>query len=288
MLAYLGVLVFMALLTIASLQGAIPPFFIQGVGPTLLRQVVLGTAAALFAMSSLLFMIFYSKSRSEFLYWYSLALALIAAGLSAVFLQKAVGSPIGWTGRSTQYLGGIYFIIAVLTALRGARAKGIPLEKAIADFLRQAEEHYRALVETVPDAIISCDHEGRVLLWNSAAERMFGYSRGEAVGSLLIDLIAPDRHADNLRQEMEKFAKTGKGPLSGKATEIEAKRKNGEVFPVELSVSVGKTAAGWVSTIISKGHHRAQAGGGRDQATPSRAGHSARRQPATGQPARPE
>jgi len=250
MLAYLGVLVFTALLTMASLQGAIPPFFVQGVGPTLLRQVVLGTATALFAMSSLHFMIFYSKSRSEFLYWYSLALALIAVGLSAVFLQKAVGSPIGWAGRSAQYLGGIYFLIAVLTALRGARAKGIPLEKAIADFLRQAEEHYRALVETVPDAIISCDHEGRVLLWNSAAERMFGYSRGEAVGSLLIDLIAPDRHADNLRQEMEKFAKTGKGPLIGKATEIEAKRKNGEVFPVELSVSARKAADGWVSTII--------------------------------------
>jgi len=133
-LAYLGVLVFMALLTIASLQGAIPPFFIQGVGPTLLRQVVLGTAVALFAISSLLFMGLYSTSKSDFLYWYSLALALIALGLAAVFLQQAVGSPTGWAGRSAQYLGGIYFLIAAITAIRGARTKGIPLERAIALF----------------------------------------------------------------------------------------------------------------------------------------------------------
>jgi len=124
-IAYLGVLVFAALLTIASLQGSIPPFFIQGVGPTLLRQVVLGTALALFALSSILFMRRYSKSKSPILYWYSLALALIAVGLSAVFLQRAVGGPIGWTGRSAQYLSGIYFLIAVLTG-RGPRTKGRP------------------------------------------------------------------------------------------------------------------------------------------------------------------
>jgi len=122
-LVYLGVLVFAALLTVASLQGATPPFFIQGVGPTLLRQTVLGTALALFALSSILFMRRYSKSKSPILYWYSLALALIAVGLSAVFLQRAVGGPIGWTGRSAQYLGGIYFLIAVLAGGRGTRTE---------------------------------------------------------------------------------------------------------------------------------------------------------------------
>lgn len=249
-LAYLGVLVLTALVTIASLQGAIPPFFIQGVGPTLLRQVVLGTAVALFALSSLLFMRRYSRSKSGLLYWYSLALALIAVGLSAVLLQKAVGSPIGWVGRSAQYLGGIYFLTAVLTTMRGARAKGIPLERIIATFFREAEELYRALVETVTDAIISIDHEGRVLLWNSASEKMFGYGRGEAVGSLLVDLIVSDQDADGLRADLENLAQTGESHLVGKATELEAKRKGGEIFPVELSISARKTADGWISTII--------------------------------------
>lgn len=245
--AYLGVLLFIALVTIASLREAVPPFFIQGVGPTPLRQAVLGSAVTLFAISSFLFMRRYYKFKVDFLYWYSLALALIATGLSAVFLQKAVGSPIGWAGRSAQFLGGIYFFIAVLTVTRGARAKGISLELTLADFFREAEKHYRALIDTVSDAIISVNHENRVLLWNSAAEKMFGYSRGEAVGSFLNYLIVPDYYADSLSKD---FAKAEKNWLIGKTREIEARKKNGELFPAELSVSSRKGANGRISTII--------------------------------------
>ncbi len=246
-LAYLGVLVFIALFTIAGLREAIPPFFVQGVGPTPLRQGMLGSAVALFAISSFLFMRRYSKLKVDFLYWYSLALALIAAGLSAVFLQKAVGSPIGWAGRSAQYLGGIYFFVAVLTVTRGARAKGISLELTLANFFREAERHYRALIDTVSDAIISVNDENRVLLWNSAAEKMFGYSRGEAIGSFLNDLIVPDYYADSLSKD---FAKAEKNWLIGKIREIEASRKNGELFPAEFSVSSRKGANGRINTII--------------------------------------
>ncbi|MFB0526822.1 MAG: PAS domain S-box protein [bacterium] len=248
-LAYLGVLVFVALLAIASLQDVLPPFFIQGVGPTPLRQGVLGIALALFAISSIVFIKRYFKLKVGFLYWYSLALALITVGLSAVFLQTVVGSPIGWVGRSAQYLSGIYFFIAVLAAIRGARVKGISLELELFDFFREAGEHYRVLIETVSDAIVSVNYESRVLLWNSAAEKMFGYSRGEAVGSLLIDLIVADQYAHSLRED---FSKVDKNPLIGKTTEIEARKKDGEVFPAELSVSSRKIKSGWISTIIMR------------------------------------
>ena len=246
-LVYLGVLAFIGLVAIASLREAIPPFFMQGLGPTPLRQGVLGSAVALFAISSFLFMERYSKLKVDFLYWYSLALALIAAGLSAVFLQKAVGSPIGWAGRSAQYLAGVYFFVAVLTVTRGARAKGTSLELMLADFFREAEKHYRTLIDTVSDAIISVNDEDRVLLWNSAAEKIFGYSRGEAVGAFLNYLIVPDYYTDSLRKD---FAKAEKNPLVGKTKEIEAGRKDGEVFPAELSVSSRKTVNGRISTII--------------------------------------
>jgi PAS domain S-box-containing protein len=249
-LAYLGVLVFTALLTTASLLGTLPPFFIQGVGPMAVRQAVLGIATALFAFASLLFMIQYARTKSDFLYWYSMALALIAVGLSAAFLQKAVGSPIGWAGRSAQYLGGIYFLIAVLTAARGARIRRVPLEKALAEFFRAAEEQYKALVETSSDAIISVHHEGRILLWNAAAEKIFGYTRDEVLDSSLIDLIIPEKYADRMREELEKLATNGKSSLIGRATELEAKRRDGEVFPAELSVSARKTADGWIGTLI--------------------------------------
>ncbi|MCX9010720.1 MAG: PAS domain S-box protein [Candidatus Methanoperedens sp.] len=249
-LAYLGVLIFIILITTASLKGIIPPFFIQWVGPTYLRQVVLGTAVALFATSALLFIRLYSRLKEDFLYWYALGLILIATGLLAVFIPSNVGSPIGWAGRSAQYLGGIYFLIAILTTIRRARTRGIPLERAIANFFREPEANFRVLIETVNDAIVSFDNEGRILLWNPAAERIFGYSRDEAVGMSFIDLIIPDRYADSLRKEIETFTITGKSTLIGRTTEIEAKRKDGKEFPVEFSTSARKIADGWIYTSI--------------------------------------
>jgi len=120
-LLYVGVLVFMLVVTTATLQSVIPTFFVQGVGPTLLRQVVLGTAIGLFAFSSFIFIIVYYKSKADVLYWYSLALALIATGLFAVFIQTIVGGPVGWVGRTTQYIGGIYFLIAILRSYKSAK-----------------------------------------------------------------------------------------------------------------------------------------------------------------------
>lgn len=115
-LVYAPVLVFLTFVMVASLQGAVPRFFIQGVGGTPLRQVVLGAAVALFLISSCLFMRLYSEKKADFLYWYSLSLTLFAVGLFAVFLQRGVGEPLGWTGRTAQYLGGIFLLISVLTS----------------------------------------------------------------------------------------------------------------------------------------------------------------------------
>ena len=64
---YVGLTVFMALFTMASLGGIIPPFFIQGVGPTALRQWVLGSADILFAFSFFIFMGSYLRNREVFL-----------------------------------------------------------------------------------------------------------------------------------------------------------------------------------------------------------------------------
>jgi len=249
-LAYTGILIFMILIAIASLRGIIPQFFIQWVGPTPLRQAVLGTAIILFTISSLLFMRLYSRLREDFLYWYALGLMLSATGLFTVFFQTAVGSMIGWAGRSANYLGGIYILIAILTTIRKARTRRIPLERAIANFFRESEANFRMLIETVNDAIVSFDNEGRILLWNPAAERIFGYSRGEIVGLSFIDLIIPDRYADSLRKEIETFTITGKSMLVGKTTETEAKRKDGKEFPVEFSTSARKIADGWIYTCI--------------------------------------
>lgn len=119
MLAYLGVLLYTGWLTIAGLQEATPLFFVQGVGPTPLRQAVLGGALALFVVSSLTFMRLYFKSKADILFWYSLALASLAVTVVAFFTLRVVGGPISWTGRIAQWLGSIYFLLAVLSTVRG-------------------------------------------------------------------------------------------------------------------------------------------------------------------------
>lgn len=121
-LSYFGVLVFITFIAIASFQAAIPTFFIDGVGSTPLQRVVLGTAIALFAFSSILYMRQYSESKSEIVYWYSLALALIALGLFSWLLARNSASPVMWAGRFAIYLGGAYFLVSVRAAFRRIRA----------------------------------------------------------------------------------------------------------------------------------------------------------------------
>jgi hypothetical protein len=119
---YGGVLLFTTVLTLTSLEGLTPAFFVPGVGQTLLRMIVLSSAAAMFGVSSLLFARLYysSESASNILYWYFLALALTGVGLAAVFFGRAPGDPISWTGRTAMFLGGVYFLKAVRSSFKTA------------------------------------------------------------------------------------------------------------------------------------------------------------------------
>ncbi len=238
-LGYCGMPILLAFITLLTLAGMTPAFFIEGVGPTPLRQLVLGMAIGFFSASFLLFLRFYLRQKSEFLYWYSLALGLLAIGLLIVFFQKVVGGPIGWVGRGAQYLGAIYFIFAVLAAMRSAREENIPFQIALAGFFRKAEIHFRNLVETLGDAVISIDRNGRVLLWNDVAEKAFGYSRKESVGAQLADLNIFNHLAAVLGPAMKPLEGTG-GRLQPSKFLMEdtGRRKDGSEFPVEISASV--------------------------------------------------
>jgi PAS domain S-box-containing protein len=106
-------------LTVGLAQDWTPVFFVQNQGPTVLRQIVLGTATLLFLLSGLLFLKRAMDSRNRFLSWYAMALLLIAVGLGCVFLQKDFWSPVGWVGRTAQYLAGLYFLVAVFREAQG-------------------------------------------------------------------------------------------------------------------------------------------------------------------------
>ena len=244
--AYSAIILFTVLFSFATVQQIIPPFFIQGSGPTALRQIVLGLAIFFYALSSLFFMDNYFRIKSDFSYWYSLCLAMLALGLFSFYVQKVVGSPVGWVGRTSNYVGTIFSLIAILTAFKSGKSGGLPLEEVTSSFFVDAEANYKSLVETASDAIISFDQEQRVILWNSSAEQIFGYKEGEAIGSPLFGMFIPEEHANDLNGLIE----TSQGMSSQRTVEIVGRHKNGGLFPIELSAFTRKLPNGRVSTCI--------------------------------------
>ena len=99
-----------------------------------------------------------------------------------------------------------------------------------------AELHLRRVLDAASDAYIAVDPAGAVTEWNRAAESMFGWSRDEALGRELQDLIVPP---DLTRAHTTGFARyqaTGKPSILGKVVEVQARHRSGRTLPVELSV----------------------------------------------------
>lgn len=116
--SYAVVVVAIGLLAWAAKAGWTPIFFVQGQGGTYIRQIMLLSALIMFAVAAWLMLTIDRQHPSTFFYWYGLGLASLAVGVTGVMLQSVHGSLLGWTGRITQYLGGVYLFIAVMVATR--------------------------------------------------------------------------------------------------------------------------------------------------------------------------
>ena len=110
--------------------------------------------------------------------------------------------------------------------------------------LHESEEKFRKISESAQDAIIMMA-DRRVSFWNTAAERIFGYTAAEALGQELHALIVPEPAHNRFEQAFPHFQASGAGPIIGKVIEVTALRKGGEAFPVELSVSATQFGGQW-------------------------------------------
>ncbi|MEE9509332.1 MAG: diguanylate cyclase, partial [Candidatus Bathyarchaeia archaeon] len=111
--------------------------------------------------------------------------------------------------------------------------------------LSESEEIFRAIGTSAKDAIIMIDNESIISFWNHAAEEIFGYSREDAVGKQLKNLIIPEKLRKAHLNGFEKFKETGQGPVIGKTVELSAIRKDGAEFPISLSLSSVKIKDKW-------------------------------------------
>lgn len=111
--------------------------------------------------------------------------------------------------------------------------------------LRKSELLMRAINVSARDAVLMMDVEGRISYWNPAADRIFGYTSEEAIGRSLHSMLAPQHYRKLFETAFPEFQRSGCGNCIEKTLRRKALRKNGEEFPVELSLASVQLHDGW-------------------------------------------
>ena len=105
---------------------------------------------------------------------------------------------------------------------------------------RQQDSRFAEIVvEAALDCVIGMDAAGHVVAFNPAAERTFGYSRGEALGRPVAELIVPPELREHHRTAVERHQQTGAARILGQRSQMPAQRADGSRFTVELIVVEG-------------------------------------------------
>ena len=179
-----------------------------------LRNWVIGISVAVLGLAAVLS------------YWFSSGITLsirsmidasrrIAAGDTGLRLPVPASNDVGDLAKSVN---------AMLDRLQAASAE-----------VESQSTLKEAILETVDDGIVTVDRAGTILTYNPACESMFGYSPEEAIGKP-VTLLMPQHYAVEHDRYMDNYLTTGQRRIIGIGREVEGKRKNGEVFPLDLSV----------------------------------------------------
>ncbi len=179
-----------------------------------LRNWVVGISVAVLGLAALVS------------YWFSSGITLsirsmietsrrIAAGDTSLRLPVPASNDVGDLARSVN---------AMLDRLQAASAE-----------VESQSTLKEAILETVDDGIVTVDRDGKIMTYNPACQSIFGYSAAEAIGAP-VALLMPRHHAVDHDRYMESYLTTGRKRIIGTSREVEGRRKNGEIFPLDLSI----------------------------------------------------
>ena len=116
-------------------------------------------------------------------------------------------------------------------------------QKELERSLQKSQMQLRSVTRSAIDAIIGADSRGNIISWNNGAQSIFGYEEEEVLGKPL-RLLMPDKYRPLHQKGLERHAMTGEIYVIGQTVELVGLRKNGQVFPIELSLNSWETAEG--------------------------------------------
>jgi PAS domain S-box-containing protein len=134
----------------------------------------------------------------------------------------------------------VYFPVAIALGWVAGRLRFAELAIDI------RERRLRTIVESSTDALITSDGQGRILAWNAAAERMFGWRADEAVGRLLPDTVMPETIRAQYWEGLREFVRVGDHSMVGERFEGLAVRRDGNEFPAEIAITAVRESDRWI------------------------------------------
>jgi diguanylate cyclase (GGDEF)-like protein/PAS domain S-box-containing protein len=130
----------------------------------------------------------------------------------------------------------------------GAEIGQFVARKRVEVEIQESEARKAGMLEAALDCIVTIDHDGRILEFNPAAERTFGYRKDEVLGRELAKVIIPEAARDQFRTGLARLRAGGRARGVGHRVEMVGRRANGSEFPVEISIAQVPSAAGLMLT----------------------------------------